>query len=526
MKNLLYCGDNLDVLRKYVDAESVDLIYIDPPFNSKRDYNIFFDEKDSQTQRIAFEDTWSYKNIQDSLAELRTLQTHNLYTLLESYRIVAPLAFPYLVVMTLRLVELHRVLKRTGSFYLHCDSTMSHYLKTICDAIFGEKNFRNEIIWKRTSSHNDSRKWAHIQDTILFYAGKGFTWNPIYLEHDPVYVKNFYRFSDNRGRYRLHEIIRTASMGPRPNLAYEYKGYTPEWGWRMVREKVEALDKDGRLEWSGTGRPYLKRYLHEQEGTPASTIWLDIPPLSAAAAERLGYPTQKPKALLERIIQASSNEGDVVLDAFCGCGTTIDAAEGLHRRWIGIDISPVAISLMKRRMTETYKNQLSSFEILGVPKDEPSAIKLWQENAFAFQDWWLMEYDVFSTTFGTKGPDKGIDGLGLFAERNSEPARIGFQVKGGKHISSKDIDAFMGAMQKFQCSMGVFMSINNPTPPMMETVASSDFINIGKKHYPRLQLITLHDHFLNRRPKLPPVNLTFRSAQYAGKKLMQYTLGF
>lgn len=168
-KNLLYCGDNLEILQKYIDRESVDLIYIDPPFNSKRDYNIFFDSKDIQTQRIAFEDTWSYKNIQDSLSELRTLQTHNLYTLLEAYRIVAPLAFPYLVVMTLRLIELHRVLKTTGSFYLHCDPTMSHYLKTICDAIFGERNFRNEIVWKRQSAHSDAKRYAKISDSILFY---------------------------------------------------------------------------------------------------------------------------------------------------------------------------------------------------------------------------------------------------------------------------------------------------------------------------------------------------------------------
>lgn len=526
-KNVLYCGDNLEVLRKYVHTESVDLIYIDPPFNSKRDYNIFFDSKDIQTQRIAFEDTWSYCNIQDSLAELRTLRTHNLYTLLEAYRVVAPLAFPYLVVMALRVLEIHRVLKPTGSFYLHCDSTMNHYLKTVCDAIFGERNFRNEIVWKRQSAHSDAKRYAKISDSILFYTKSDkFTWNKIRGTYKEQYVGSHYTNTDKSGRiFRYSDLTK-----PKGSKGYYYTLLgcpPPENGWRMPESRAKEWLEEGRIEIPARGKiPAYKRFLDEMEGPVIPNLWDDIAPVNSQAKEALGYPTQKPKALLERIIQASSNEGDTILDAFCGCGTSIDAAEGLHRNWIGVDISPVAISLIKRRLTDTYKIQLSDFEVLGVPKDEPSAIKLWQENAFAFQDWWLMEYEVFSTTFGTKGPDKGIDGLGLFADFNSEPARVGFQVKGGKHVSSKDIDALFGALHKFQCPMGVFMSINKATPAMMEAIASSNFVNIGSKTYPKLQLLTLHDHFMNKRPKLPPVNLTFRSAQYTGKKLMQYTLNF
>ena len=220
---------------------------------------MLFQEKSgekSAAQITAFEDTWHWgEESEEAYHEIVTEGPEMLSNLMQALRSFLGTSdmMAYLTMMAPRLVELHRVLKPTGSIYLHCDPTASHYLKLIMDAIFHPENFRNEIIWKRTSSHNDSRKWAHIHDTILFYAGKGFTWNPIHLEHDPEYVKNFYRFTDERGRYRLHEIIRTASMGPRPNLAYEYKGYTPEWGWRMVREKVEALDKDGRIEWSGIG---------------------------------------------------------------------------------------------------------------------------------------------------------------------------------------------------------------------------------------------------------------------------------
>jgi len=208
------------------------------------------------------------------------------------------------------------------------------------DGIFGQENFRNEIVWQRTSSHNDSKKWGSVNDTIFFYSkGDDYVWNPVFTGHEAKYVADFYRLKDERGIYRLDHIIRSASMGPRPNLAYEYKGYTPQWGWRMVRGKLEALDKDGRIQWSKSGRPYLKRYLDEQKGTAIKSNITDIPPIGAQAQERLGYPTQKPQGLLERIIEASSNKGDIVLDPFCGCGTTVHAAQKLGRQWIGIDVT-------------------------------------------------------------------------------------------------------------------------------------------------------------------------------------------
>ncbi len=527
--NYLYLGDCHNVLKNEIADESVDLIYIDPPFNSKRDYNIFFDSKEIQTQRIAFEDTWTLTNIQDSLAELNTLQTHKLYTLLTTYQDVAPHAFPYLVMMGLRILELHRVLKTTGSFYLHCDPTMSHYLKTVCDLIFGPKNFINEIIWKRTSAGKPIyRNLPKNNDTIFWYVK---TDKYVYIPlREDLSKEDKATFNlddgDGRGAYNTQPII---NPGDRPNLKYIYKDMhgrkwnPPSRGWRFNEERMRELEKDNRLYFTkNTIRE--KYYLSERslKGKQLSNIWTDIG--IATINESLGYPTQKPKALLERIIKASSNEGDIVLDAFCGCGTSIDAAEGLHRKWIGIDISPIAISLIKRRLKDSYKDSLSKFEVRGVPEDEPSAIRLWNENPFAFQDWWLTEFEVFSTTEGTKGADKGIDGIGQYLIGEDSFIRIAFQVKGGK-VQSKDIDALIGVLSKHKCELGIFLTIEPPTKPMLDTAAQQGFVEFPGFQFPRIQIHTLKDFFANKRPKLPATNITFKAAQFKGKKSKQIDLG-
>ena len=516
--NTLYLGDCLNVLRDNVPDESVDLIYNDPPFNSKRDYNIFFDDKEIQTQRIAFEDTWTLKNIQDSLAELHTLKTDNLYFLLLTYQKVAPHAFPYLTMMSLRILEMHRVLKPTGSFYLHCDPTMSHYLKTVCDLIFGVKNYQNEIIWKRTSAHSDSKTCGSAHDILLFYSkSEDFLWNKQYQNYNDEYIKSHYRYLDESGRkYRTDNLTAMGLTGG---------GYDYEWNgvkkiWRLPLDKMKQLHEEKRIKYTRSGTAEYIRYLDEMPGMPLQDIWDDISPINSQAKERLGYPTQKPKALLERIIKASSNEGDIVLDGFSGCGTTIDAAEGSHRNWIGIDISPIAISLVKRRLIDTYGEHLSKFEVRGTPTDEQSAIELWKQNPNAFQDWWLTEFEVFSTTFGTKGADKGIDGIAQYLTdpKTQNVIRAAFQVKGGVHIQSKDIDALLGAMDKHKCELGVFLTIAEPTKPMLDTIASSGFIEIPGFKIPRLQILTLEDHFKNKLLKLPKYNITFKAAQLKGKK--------
>lgn len=470
--NYLYLGDCHNVLKNEIADESVDLIYIDPPFNSKRDYNIFFDSKEIQTQRIAFEDTWTLTNIQDSLAELNTLQTHKLYTLLTTYQDVSPHAFPYLVMMGLRILELHRVLKPTGSFYLHCDPTMSHYLKTVCDVIFKPKNFLNEIIWCYKGGGRSNTDFARKHDIILRFAKSD-------------------KYVFNADHIRI------------PYKARDFgKDHDSVWGKHKGDKKVY--------------RPKVQGKIPED--------WWEIDQLNSSAKERLGYPTQKPKALLERIIKASSDEGDIVLDAFCGCGTSIDAAEGLHRKWIGIDISPIAISLIKRRLKDSYKDSLSKFEVRGVPEDEPSAIRLWNENPFAFQDWWLTEFEVFSTTEGTKGADKGIDGIGQYLVGEDQVIKVAYQVKGGK-VQSKDIDALIGVLSKHKCELGIFLTIEPPTKPMLDTAAQQGFVEFPGFQFPRIQIHTLKDFFAHKRPKLPATNITFKAAQFKGKKSKQIDLG-
>jgi site-specific DNA-methyltransferase (adenine-specific) len=483
--NTLCCGDCLDVLRQFVPDGSVDLVYIDPPFNSKRDYNLFFDDKKLQTQRIAFEDTWTYKKVQDSLEELHTLEHERLWSLLIVYQKVAPHAFPYLVMMSLRLLEIHRVLKPTGSFYLHCDPTMSHYLKTLCDVIYGENHLRNELIWhygQRTDFHKGHFSRKH--DILLFYA-----------ESDETMVNQI------RQQWEKQEFL-------------------------THRHDVK-VDEDGKeFIWTDGGKPGVryKRFVEEvlKEGKPFDDVW-DLPLLNSAAKERLGYPTQKPRALLERIVKASSNEGDLVLDAFCGCGTTIDAAESLGRKWIGIDISPMAISLIKRRLRDTYKSKLSDYEVKGIPVDEASAIKLWQENKYAFQDWWLLEFEVFSEG---KGADKGIDGIGLYkvGKRANDTLKVAYQVKGGEHISSKDVDALLGILAKFECQAGVFLTIEPPTKPMVETIATSGTVTTPIGMFPRLQLLTLKDFFEGKKLELPAENLTFKKAGTHKTEAEQLTL--
>ena len=522
MNNYLYLGDCLDVLQDYVKDETVDLIYIDPPFNSKRNYNVFFDDKEIHSQRIAFEDTWSLKNVGDSLQQIHIAQYDDLYNLLKVYQKVAPQVFPYLVMMALRIVELHRVLKPTGSFYLHCDPTASHYLKTVCDAIFGAKNYVNEIVWKRCDSKNDAgqgaRHFGRVNDVILFYTKDDeYTWNNHYLPLSDEYIKNSYKYVDSEGRrYRLDNM--TAQGGAtKGNPFYEVMGVSRYW--RYSKEKMNALIEAGRVIQTKPGNvPSYKRYLDETKGVSLTANWNDIGMLNSHTAERLGYPTQKPKALLERIIQASSNENDLILDAFCGCGTTIDAAEGLKRRWIGIDISPFALSLIKRRLKDTYKGDLSKFEIRGIPTDEKSAIKLWEQNAFAFQDWWITEFEAFSSTFGKKGADKGVDGIALYAlPQLTEPLRVAFQVKGGEKVQAKDIDALLGAMVVHKCELGVFLTRAAPTKPMLDKAMTVGYFEMGNQSYPKLQILTLAEFFTNLRPKLPSHNVTFKSAVTTGR---------
>ena len=372
--NTLFYGDNLDILRQNVPTGSVDLVYLDPPFNSQRNYNVLFKEKSgeaSPAQIEAFTDTWEWdRAAEQTYAELIADAPANVVQMVSALRqfVGSNDMMAYLVMMAARLVELHRVLKPTGSLYLHCDPTASHYLKIVLDAVFDVRNFRSHVTWKRTSSHNDARnQYGNVSDTILFYAKSTLTtFNRQFQTYDQSYVDGFYRYRDAEGkRYRLSDLL---SPNPRPNLMYEYKGYKPHPnGWAVSRERMEELDANGRLHYpkKAEGRIQLKRFLDEMPGVPLGDVWSDIQPVQAQAQERLGYPTQKPLALLERIIAASSNPGDVVLDPFCGCGTAVVAAEKLGRRWVGIDITHLSIALMRYRMTDAFPE--ARFVVRGEP---------------------------------------------------------------------------------------------------------------------------------------------------------------
>ncbi len=526
-QNALFYGDNLDILREYVADSSVDLIYLDPPFNSSRNYNVLFrDEsgKYSEAQIEAFEDTWHWTQAAErTYHELVTDAPARVSEMIAALRALVGTneMMAYLVMMAARLVELHRVLRPTGSIYLHCDPTASHYLKIIMDAIFGPLNFRNELIWKRTSSHNDARRrFGFLSDTILYYSKSA---NSVFhVQHSPYdesYIRDFYRHIDANGRrYRLDNL---RSPNPRPNLTYDYKGYKPHPnGWAVSKMRMEQLDAEGRLYFpkKAEGRIQLKRYLDEMPGVPVGNVWDDILPVQSQAAERLGYPTQKPMALLERIIQASSNPGDVVLDPFCGCGTAIAAAQKLGRRWLGIDITHLSIALMKYRLCAMFPD--AQFKVIGEPEDVGGAVELANADRYQFQ-WWALSLvkakplggDGGKT--GKKGSDKGIDGVINFVDDNSgKPKRVLVQVKSG-HVRSGDIRDLRGTVERESAAIGVFITLEEPTRDMAtEAVSAGYYHSPGwNTDYSRIQVLTISQLLHGAEIKMPPAHGTFKEAR-------------
>ncbi len=427
-ENMLYYGDNLEVLRRHVKDETVDLVYLDPPFNSSQDYNVLFKEQTGDraaAQIKAFEDTWrwdlgaeaAYKEVVEAGGRV-SVAMQALRSFLGENDMMA-----YLAMMAPRIVELRRVLKTTGSIYLHCDPTASHYLKILMDAVFGAEFFRDEICWQRSTAKGHAfSKFPAAQDTLLYYSkGPNLVWHTQYLPHRDEYIQSHYsNIEEGTGRrYTLGDCLNPNPN--RPNLTYEWNGQTRVWRW--TREKMQKLHDEGRLVYTRSGTPRFKRYLDEMPGTAVTTVWTDIPPINSQAQERLGYPTQKPEALLERIIGASSNEGDLVLDPFCGCGTTITAAQKMKRRWIGIDITHLAISLMKHRLQDAFGSSVK-YTVIGEPVSLPDAEELAAQDPYQFQ-WWALGLVHARPTEQKKGADKGIDGRIYFHdEAGSKTKRL------------------------------------------------------------------------------------------------------
>jgi len=532
--NVLYYGDNLEILRKYIPDNSIDLVYLDPPFNSKATYNVLYKEKTgepSQAQITAFEDTWhwgleSERALQEIFASpIAPPAVKDFMSVMPKFLGKKTDMAAYLTMMCVRLLELRRVLKDTGSIYLHCDPTASHYLKVLMDAIFSPRNFRNHIVWQRSDTHSDAKyQFSAVSDHILCYGkSEKQVFHRLHVNYPEKTLKDWYIFlelPDGTIRRMTQEERETqiipkgarrfnmgdlASPNPRPNLMYEYKGYPyPSKGWRCSKERMEELDKKGLLLFPSDpkGRIMFKRYLDEQEGVTVGDIWTDISQLRASMAERLGYPTQKPEALLQRIIKASSNEGDIVLDPFCGCGTALVVAQKLNRKWIGIDITHLAISTMKWRLEKMFPN--IQYKVIGEPKDLASAKELANQNKYQFQ-WWAVSL-VGGQPYGDKkkGADTGIDGYLYFMDEKNKVKKAIIQVKAGT-VSVSQIRDLIGVIQREKAEMGVFLCLESATKPMQTEADSQGFYHspLGKD-YPKIQIFTIEQLLEGKKPDIPP----------------------
>ncbi len=529
--NTLYYGDNLKVLREYIPTESVDLIYLDPPFNSNRSYNILFKDESGQAaeaQISAFDDTWhwgpSAEEIYNELVTGENVQVGQMIAALRQF-VGTNQMMAYLVMMAARLVELHRVLKLTGSLYLHCDPTASHYLKILMDVIFGPDNVINEIIWQRTAVKGDvRRKFGSVHDVILLYGKSSkYYFLSVFGNQDEEYLSRF-KFDDGDGR-GPYQSAPLDSPNPRPNLTFEYKGYPPPpKGWRVNKRLMATLDDDGRLIFPPikNGRIRRKVYLNDQEGPKITDVWIDIPPLQASSAERLGYPTQKPLTLLERIIQSSSRENDIVLDPFSGCGSAISAAQKLNRQWIGIDVTHLAIAMHKSRLKDMFNlDPGKDYQIVGEPEDIQSAYQLASEDRYQFQ-WWALSLiearplgGEKGSKKGKKGSDKGVDGLIPYLDDASgKPKQVVIQVKSG-HVNSATIRDLRGTIERDNSTIGVLITLEKPSSDMITEAVSAGFYtsDFWQQKYPRLQILTIEELLAGKKVQMPPAYGAFKKAQ-------------
>ena len=514
-ENTLYYGDNLDILRRYVRDETVDLVYLDPPFNSNATYNVLFAERNGSqaaSQIKAFEDAWHWDQVAAALFQETVERGGSVSQALQAFRQLLGSSdmLAYLTMMAPRLVELRRVLKPTGSIYLHCDPTASHYLKVLMDATLGPAGFRNEIVWKRFNFHADARRFGRVSDRILFYTKtQDFIFNALRVPFSDEYLSSKFVYEDERGRFRLDNLNPPGGRGP----VYEFHGVTKPW--RFTRDKMVKLDADGRIH-TGSRIPQLKRYLDELQGQAVHELWSDIAPINPQAHERLGYPTQKPEALLERIIRASSNEGDLVLDPFCGCGTAVVVAQREGRRWIGIDITHLAITLMKHRLEDTFGEE-AQYQVVGEPVSPPDAEALAAQDPYQFQ-FWALGLVHARPAEQRKGADKGIDGRIYFHDDPSgETRQIILSVKAG-HTNAAHVRDLHGVVEREGAQIGVLITLQEATQPMRSEAAGAGFYASPWGNHPRLQILTVAELLAGRRIDAPPsqqVDVTFKKAPRA-----------
>ena len=521
--NKLYYGDNLDVLRRHIDDESVDLVYLDPPFNSNASYNVLFAEQDgarAASQIKAFEDTWRWDaNAARACHEVIeaggkvSLAMQAFRTFLGESDMLA-----YLSMMAPRLIELRRVLKSTGSIYLHCDPSASHYLKMLMDAVLGPEQFRNEVVWKRTSAHSSAKRYGPVHDVIFFYGKTDqMQWIGGRQAYNPAYVRQRYK----RGGDRPWRDENLTGAGVRHGeTGLEWRGFdvtAKGRHWAYPPTELDRMDAAGLIYWPSKsgGWPREKVLLDEAEGVALQDVWTDVSPLNSQAQERLGYPTQKPEALLERIIAASSDERDTVLDPFCGCGTTLAAAQRLKRRWIGIDITSLAISLIRNRLGDAFEGR-AKFEVVGEPVSSPDAAKLAKDDPYQFQ-WWALGLVGARPVEGKKGADKGIDGRIFFHEGDKDKTKqIILSVKAG-HVTVSQLRDLRGVLDREKAEIGVLLCMDEPTAPMRKEAASAGFYKSPWGEHSRLQILTIDDLLAGKTIDRPPAqtSVTFKRAPKA-----------
>jgi adenine specific DNA methylase Mod len=521
-ENKLFFGDSLNVLRENIPDESIDLIYLDPPFNSKRPYNLLFKSPkghQSDAQITAFEDTWHWnEQTEHEFHEVLRQQNTDTAELMRSLRsfLGENDMMAYLTMMGNRLLELHRVLAENGSLYLHCDPTASHYLKIFLDGVFGATRFRTEINWKRSTAHSDGKQgrqqYGNIRDTILFYTKSDkWNWNTNYTPYSQDYIDNSYKNKEKRSG-RLYQLDNITGPGgaSKGNPQYEVMGVVRYW--RYSRKVMQELIDKGRIVQTKPGNvPRYKRYLDEMPGVPLQNDWQDISP--ARGGEYLGYPTQKPLSLLERIIKVSSNKGDVVLDPFCGCGTAIHAAQRLNRHWIGIDITHLAISLIEKRLKDAFPK--IKFEVYGTPKSFSGAKDLAERDKYQFQ-WWACSLINAQPYKGKKkGADGGIDGLIYFQDEEKTTKKIVISVKGGKNIHRDMIADLKNTVAREKAEMGFFVTLYPPTKPMIKEACSAGFYespNVRHIDFPKIQILEVEKLLSGeQQPRFPTIGSSYLS---------------
>ncbi len=570
--NVLYYGDNLDVLRKHIKDASVDLIYLDPPFNSNRSYNVLFRHKsgqEAQAQIEAFDDTWTWSQEADRLydelvkggaAPTRVADAlEGMRRVLDDNDVLA-----YIVMMTARLVELERVLKPGGSLYLHCDPTASHYLKIILDAIFGPVNFLNEIIWRRTGAHSSARRYAPTHDVILFYAkGHDYKWNNPRKAFMRGHVAEYFVEEGGRWRTNYYGNVLTGSGTRNGESGQPWQGFDPTAKgrhWAIPGDLVADIDEDfsdmtqhqkldrllklGHITIvKGEAWPMYQRTITPKDGTPVPDIWAyqpytdgtvfgteegidaDVRWLGTRDRERLGYPTQKPLGILERMIAASSDPGDIVLDPFCGCGTAVDAAQKLGRQWIGIDITYLAVDLIQNRLRGTYGEGIEkTYEVHGIPRDIEGAQALFNESPFDFERWAVSMVD--GTPNVRQVGDRGIDGVIRFPTDNKKGVgRALVSVKGGQIVNPGMLRDLVGTVQTERADMGVLIAMTAPTGGVVSAAKhSGSYVwPVNGRPYPMVQVVTVEELLAGKRLDMPSAFMPYIQAKRVVEESPQLT---